>query len=191
MTVAVRRSSLRMWLLAMAGIPFLVIGLDVVTNRRITDALRAKLFRPEDTQIFEPRDEIWAWAMVAFGAFLVIWGLKELFVPTSVIEARPEALVLKLSGPLGSPSSVPWKRVIDIDVKTVEDDGRKLALLAVEVDDASLLPANPWGARWIGDREIGILTEDWADNPQTVAETLADYAVENAIIPVGAASEEE
>ncbi len=59
------------------------------------------------------------------------------------------------------------------------------------MDDASLLPANPWGARWIGDREIGILTEDWADNPQTVAETLADYAVENAIIPVGAASEEE
>ena len=186
MTVAVRRSSLRMWLLAMAGIPFLVIGLDVVTNRRITDALRAKLFRPEDTQIFEPRDEIWAWAMVAFGAFLVIWGLKELFVPTSVIEARPEALVLKLSGPLGSPSACPGSGHRH-DVKTVEDDGKKLALLASR-DDASCSPPTRGGVdRRPRDRD---LTEDWRQ-PADGRQTSADYAVENAIIPVGAASEEE
>ena len=187
----VRRSALRMWALAMAGIPLLVLGLDVVTNRRITDALRGILFRPEDTQIFEPRDEIWAWAMVAFAAVLILWGLKELFVPTPMIEARPEALVLKLDGPFRPATAVPWSRVVDIDVTSVEDEGRQVPLLAVEVDDAALLPGNPWGARWIGPTEIGILTEDWADDPREVAERLADYAVDHAIIATGAASEEE
>lgn len=191
MTVVVRRSALRMWALAMAGIPLLVLGLDVVTNRRLTDALREKLFRPDDTQIFEPRDEIWAWAMVGFGAVLILWGLKELFVPTRMVEARPESLELKLAGPFRPATRIPWARVVDIDVTTVEDEGRKVPLLAVEVDDASLLPENPWGARWIGPKEVGILTEDWADDPTEVAERLADFAVEHAIIPTGAASEEE
>ncbi|HEX6946009.1 MAG TPA: hypothetical protein VF246_01485 [Acidimicrobiia bacterium] len=191
MTVVVRRSALRMWLLAMAGIPFLVLGLDVVTHRRLTNALREMLFRPEDTQIFEPRDEIWAWAMVAFGVTLILWGLKELFVPTAMIEARPEALLLKLSGPFRPPTSLPWARVMDIDVISVEDDGAKIPLLAVEVDDPALLPDNPWGARWIGPKEIGILTEDWAEDPHMVAEALADYAVQNAVLDVGAVTEEE
>lgn len=191
MTVVVRRSALRMWGLAMAGIPLLVIGLDVVTNRRITNALREILFRPERTQIFEPRDEIWAWAMVAFGIILILWGLKELFVPTRMVEARPEALMLKLGGPFQPATRLPWVRVVDIDITSVEDDDRQIPVLAVEVDDAALLPANPWGARWIGSAEIGILTEDWADDPGEVAERLADFAVEHAIIPTGVASEEE
>ena len=185
----VRRSALRMWALAMACIPLLVLGLDVVTNRRITDNLRGILFRPNDTQIFEPRDEIWAWAMVAFAAVLILWGLKELFVPTRVIEARPEALALKLGGPFQPVTEVPWDRVVDIDVASTEDEGKTIPLLAVEVDDPALLPQNPWGARWIGPKEIGILTEDWADDPREVAEHLADFAVNHAII--GAATEEE
>lgn len=189
--MVVRRSALRMWALAMAGIPLLVFGLDMVTNRRLTNALREVLFLPEQTQIPEPRDEIWAWAFIVFGVFLVAWGLKELFVPTRVLEARPEALVMKLSGPFRPPSSVPWSRVVDIDVTTVDDEGKQIALLAVEVDDRSVLPADPWGARWIGPNEVGILTEDWSDDPNAVAERLADYAVEHAIIPAGAASEEE
>ncbi len=187
----VRRSALRMWALAMAGIPLLVIGLDVVTNRRLTDALREILFRPDQTQIFEPRDEIWAWSFLAFGLFLVIWGLKELFVPTKVVEARPEALMLKVAGPFRPPTSIPWSRVVDIDVTTVDDEGKKVELLAIEVDDRSVLPEDPWGARWIGPNEIGILAEDWSDDPKVVAQSLADFAVDHAIIPSGAASEEE
>lgn len=191
MTLVVRRSALRMWALAMAGIPLLVLGLDVVTNRRLTNALRDILFRPDDTQIFEPRDEIWAWAFLFFGSFLVIWGLKELFVPTRVVEARPEALLLKLSGPFRPATSVPWGRVVDIDVTTVDDEGQKVPVLAIEVDDRTVLPEDPWGARWIGANEIGIFAEDWSDDPRVVAERLADFAVEHAIIPSGAASEEE
>ncbi|HSM43916.1 MAG TPA: hypothetical protein VK969_02750, partial [Acidimicrobiia bacterium] len=67
MTVVVRRSALKMWLMAMGGIPFLVISLDVLTQRRITRWLTDLMFRPDDVQIFEPRDVIYAWVMLLFG----------------------------------------------------------------------------------------------------------------------------
>jgi hypothetical protein len=188
--VEVRRSSFRMWLLAMAGIPLMVLGLDVVTSRRLTDMLRAKLFPPNETQIFEPRDEIWAWAMLAFGVFLVIWGLKELFVPTVVVEASPRALRIKLSGPGRPHTEIPWAHVVGITARTVDDEGQPLKLLAVEVDDPAVLPRNPWGARWIGDRTIGVLTQDWHGNPWAIAEELSRYAVTEAV-RVEAALEEE
>lgn len=189
--MVVRRSALRMWLLAMAGIPLLVIALDVITNRRITDRLRELLFRPNDTQLLEPRDVIWAWAMLAFAVFLIVWGLKELFVPTRIIEAKPEGLMVRVGGPLRRPVILPWRRIIDVDTTTIEDEERKVPLFLVEVDDPGLLPANPWGARWVSDKELGILTEDWADDPAAVAEAIADYAVSDAILWVDEATEEE
>jgi hypothetical protein len=189
--VVVRRSALRMWLLAMAGIPLLVIALDVITNRRITDRLRELLFRPNDTQLLEPRDVIWAWAMLAFAVFLIVWGLKELFVPTRIIETKPEGLMVRVGGPLRRPVIVPWRRVIDVDTTTIEDEERKVPLFLVEVDDPALLPANPWGARWVSEKELGILTEDWADDPAAVAEAIADYAVSEAVLVVDEATEEE
>ncbi|MEX1043689.1 MAG: hypothetical protein WD020_03535, partial [Acidimicrobiia bacterium] len=65
--VVIRRSAVRMWTLALAGVPFVVLAVDVLTRRRLTDALREILFRPEDTQLFEPRDVIWAWVMLICG----------------------------------------------------------------------------------------------------------------------------
>ena len=81
MTLVVKRSALKMWLMALAGIPLLVISLDVLTNRRITRWLTDIIFRPDDIQIYEPRDVIWAWVMALFSGFIVLWGLKELFFP--------------------------------------------------------------------------------------------------------------
>lgn len=86
--VEVRRSGWKMWWMAIGSIPLLVIGLDVLTNRRLTNWLRERLFNPEDTQIYEPRDVIWAWAMVIFAGVVVIWALKELFAPTRVVEGH-------------------------------------------------------------------------------------------------------
>ncbi|HET7846794.1 MAG TPA: hypothetical protein VFL72_04820, partial [Acidimicrobiia bacterium] len=115
MTVVVQRSAIRMWLMAIGAIPLLVIAIDVLTNRRITNWLREMLFTPEGTQIYEPRDVIYAWALMLFAAFLVIWGLKELFVPTRVIECRDEGLALKLRGPFRGHDVIPWARVVDVD----------------------------------------------------------------------------
>lgn len=180
MKVVVRRSAVKMWLLAMAGIPLLVISLDVLTNRRITNWLREIIFRPEDTQIYEPRDVIFAWAMMLFAGFLVLWGLKELFVPTRVVECRPEGLALKVKGPFRPASVVPWSEIDDVYALSTIDEGTEVPLLGVRVLDRGDLPDHPWGARWVSSRELALLAEDWPQDPADVATKVVDYAVESA-----------
>ena len=178
MTLVVKRSALKMWLMAMGGIPLLIISLDVLTNRRITNWLRELIFRPEDTQIYEPRDVIWAWAMLVFSAIVVLWGLKELFVPTKVIEATDEALLLKLGGPFRPATAISWDLVDDVRAVEVSDEGDTIPMLAIRVLATGDLPDDPWGARWLGDREIALLAQDWSDPPDVVAAKMIDYAVE-------------
>lgn len=178
MTVVIRRSALKMWLMAIGGIPLLIISLDVLTERRITRWLTDLIFRPEDVQIYEPRDVIFAWAMFLFASFLVIWGLKELFVPTRVMEATDEGLKIKVSGPFRPPSLIAWENIRDVGGADIEDEGDVIPLFVVGVFDRSGLPDNPWGARWVDERDLGILAEDWSDDPQEVAEQVADFAVE-------------
>ena len=178
MTLVFRRSAIRMWLLALAGIPLLVVSLDVLTNRRITDWLRELLFRPEDTQIYEPRDVIWAWALFAFGAFLVIWGLKELFAPTKVVECRDDGLALKISGPFRPSSSIGWSQIVDVTGDEMNDEGTTIPVLLVTVLDKDGLPGDPWGARWLDDRTLAVVAEDWSPGPEEVAKQVGDFAVE-------------
>ena len=178
MTVVVRRSALKMWLLAMAGIPLLIISLDVLTERRITRWLTDLIFLPEDVQIYEPRDIIFAWAMFVFAAFLVLWGLRELFVPAKVVECRDEGLALRINGPFRPPSVIPWDSIKDVGGADMDDEGDEIALFIVGVFSRDGLPENPWGARWVSESELGVLAEDWGDDPQVIAEKVADYAVE-------------
>lgn len=180
MTLVVRRSALRMWLLAIGGIPLLIISLDVLTERRITRWLTDIIFRPEDVQIFEPRDVIYAWVMFLFSAFLVLWGLKELFLPTKVVECTDDGLALKINGPFRSSSLIPWENVKDVGGADIEDEGDMVPLLVISVFGRENLPDYPWGARWVEELSLGILAEDWSDDPETVAERIADFAVEVA-----------
>ena len=180
MTLVFKRSATRMWLLAMAGIPLLVISLDVLTNRRLTNWLRELIFRPNDTQIFEPRDVIWAWAMLVFAAFLVVWGLRELFAPTKVVECRPDGLALKITAPFQAPALIPWSHIDDVFASEVEDEGAVIPLFVVKIVTRSDLPDYPWGARWIEERQLGLLADDWSDDPELVARQVSDYAIENA-----------
>ena len=177
MNVVVQRSSLKMWLMALGGIPLLVISIDVLTSRRITRWLTDIVFRPEDVQIFEPRDVIFAWVMFLFGALLVVWGLKELFVPTRVVECREEGLAIRLNGPHRPPSLIPWENIQDIGGADIDDDGDTIPLLVVTVFDREGLPENPWGARWVAEKELGVMAQDWDQDPQQAAERIADYAV--------------
>jgi len=177
-TLVFKRSTVRMWLLAMAGIPLLIISLDVLTNRRLTNWLREIIFRPDDTQIFEPRDVIWAWGMFLFAAVIVVWGLKELFIPTKVVECRDEGLALKINGPFRQPSIIAWNDVVDVRGAEVDDEGDRVSLFVVQLLTKGDLPDSPWGARWLDERELGVLADDWAQDPQEVADQVGDYAVE-------------
>ncbi len=178
MKVVVQRSAVRMWLMAIGAIPLLVIAVDVLTNRRITNWLRELLFTPADTQIYEPRDVIYAWAILLFAGFLVIWGLKELFVPTRVVECRDEGLALKLRGPFRPHDVIPWGNLVDVDAGEIEDEGEILLLLRIKVLDRGSLPPHPWGARWLETRVLGILAQDWALTPKEAAKLIGDYAVD-------------
>lgn len=180
MTLVVRRSALKMWLMAMGGIPLLIISLDVLTNRRITNWLRELIFRPEDTQIYEPRDVIWAWAMALFAGFIVLWGLKELFIPTKVVEATDRGLSLKVSGPFRRATVVPWDLIDDVKGIEIEDDGDTIPMLSIGLLGRGDLPDNPWGARWIGERELALLAEDWSESPQEIADQIIRFAVDAA-----------
>lgn len=180
MKVVVQRSAVRMWLLAMGGIPLLVIAVDVLTSRRITNWLRELLFTPEDTQIYEPRDVIWAWALLFFSVFLVVWGLKELFMPTKVIEARDDGLAVKLRGPFRKPDLIPWGNIADIESGEIVDEGDVLLLLRIKLFARGELPEHPWGARWVETRVLGLLAQDWSAPPSQVADQLGQYAVEAA-----------
>jgi hypothetical protein len=110
----------------------------------------------------------------------VIWGLKELFVPTRVVECRDEGLALKLRGPFRSHDVISWANLVDVDAGEIEDEGEVLLLLRVKVLDRGSLPAHPWGARWLETRVLGILTQDWAVTPKEAAKLIGDYAVDAA-----------
>lgn len=178
MSVVVRRSAVKMWLMALGGIPLLIISLDVLTERRITRWLTDLIFRPEDVQIFEPRDVIFAWVMFLFGAFLVLWGLRELFVPAKVVECVDDGLALKIDRPFRPAIVIPWDNIRDVGGEDMEDEGEVIPLFVVGVFSREDLPNNPWGARWVSANELGVLAQDWAEDAQEVAEKVADYAVD-------------
>ncbi|REK21114.1 MAG: hypothetical protein DWQ40_04620 [Actinobacteria bacterium] len=175
--VEVKRSGWRMWWMALGAIPLLVIGLDVLTNRRITNWLREIVFRPEDTQIYEPRDVIWAWGLTLFAGLIILWALKELFIPAAVVETRPEGLALKLRGPFRPVDLVPWENIKDVEGGEIDDEEDALPLLAVEVNNRDGLPDHPWGARWLDARVLGVLAQDWPTGPDEVARQIGEYAV--------------
>lgn len=175
--VVIRRSAMRMWKWSLAGVPLVIIAVDVLTRRRLTDALREVLFRPEDTQIFEPRDVIWAWVMLICGLVLVGFGLKELMFPSTVVEADERGVRLKLSGPLRPHVRLPWDAIDDIGSGSVADEGDRLPVLWVRVFDPTLLPEQPWGARWIDESTIAVLASDWDTSPVRVAEDITVVAL--------------
>lgn len=181
MSVVVKRSAVRMWLLAMAGIPLLVVSLDVLTNRRITNWLREMIFTPENTQIYEPRDVIWAWAMALFAGFLVLWGLRELFLPTKIIESTNEGVRIDVGGPLRRAVLVPWEEITAIAAGYVDDeDETRSEALIVSMIDPTRIGDNPWGARWVAPGQLAILAEDWGQAAGAVAQRLTDHALEAA-----------
>ncbi|MGH3649546.1 MAG: hypothetical protein ACRDU9_02465, partial [Acidimicrobiia bacterium] len=119
-------------------------------------------------------------AILIFSGFLVLWGLKELFLPTKVIEARDQGLAVRLRGPLRKPDLIPWANIVDIAPGEIMDEGDILLLLRITLLARGDLPEHPWGARWVESRVLGLLAEDWSRSPAQVADEMAEYAVEAA-----------
>ncbi len=175
--VVIRRSPWRMWGIALLGMPLGLLAIDVLTQRRMVNALRDILFRPDDTQLLEPRDVVWAWVMLVVGIGLAFWGLKELIFPTSVVTADADGVGVKVTGPFRPAVVISWDQIDDIGSATVDDEGDLLAVLWLRVTDPDVLPPEPWGARWMDDHTIALLATDWDRPATTAARELTDVAL--------------
>lgn len=174
----VRRSALRMWAIALGGVPMVVIGVDLLTRHRILDFFRELMFRPDDTQLAEPRDYVWAAALVVIGLLLCGWGLKELIAPTRILVADGTGLGLKVRGPFRAPVHLSWDEIDDVGSGTVDDDGTELPVMWVRVFDRTRLPPSPWGGRWLDDeRTLALLAADWDVTGTDAAAAITEWAV--------------
>lgn len=174
--LVVHRSTLRTWLISLAAIPAVVIGVDVLWRQRIIGWVTGLVFE-SDPQTLDARDTIWAWALVVVGAAVVVWGLKELFLPAPVLRTDDHGVHIRMSGPFRPPSSLPWFALHDVDAGILEDDEEEMEVLIVEVKDPSLLPDNPWGGRRFDDRTVAMFTAEWDTRTDEVAVAIADQAV--------------
>ncbi|HEY7565174.1 MAG TPA: hypothetical protein VIA81_09635 [Acidimicrobiia bacterium] len=178
--LTVRRSGLRMWLWAISGVPLIVLGVDVLFRRRLINALSSVVFNPNEPQLIEPRDVIWAVVMLAVGLILTGIGLKELVVPRPVVKADRNGLQLHLGHPFARPVLLPWDEIDDVGAEQLNDEGDVIPVMWVRTDRPDQLPRHPWGARWIDHNTIAILGSDWEMKPRQVAELVADVAVNTA-----------
>ena len=174
--LVVHRSTLRTWLISLAAIPAIVIGVDVLWRRRIVGWLTEAIF-DTDPQTLEARDEIWAWTMVVVGAAVVAWGLKELFFPAPILRTDEEGIHLRVGGPLKPPTTLPWGSLYDIDAGTLEDDEEEMDVLVIEVKEPSLLPDNPWAGRRVDDRTMALFAAEWDADAEQIAALIADQAL--------------
>ncbi|MGH8874847.1 MAG: hypothetical protein ACRDVM_06290, partial [Acidimicrobiia bacterium] len=130
--------------------------------------------------LYEARDVIWAWAMLAVGAALTGFGLKELLFPKPVLTVGEEGLAVRLRGPRRPLVVLAWEEVGDVGADRVDDEGDVVEVLTVEVRERSGLPNDPWGARWLDHRTLLVAGSDWESSPERVAKRITDYAVELA-----------
>jgi hypothetical protein len=166
-----------MWLVALAGVPMLVLAIDVLYQRRVFGALSSIIFNPNEQQLVEPRDYIWAVVLGLIGVILVTFGLVELITSRPVIAADSRGLRLHLGHPLARAVSIPWDEVDDIGSEEVNDEGSVVPVMWVRTLEPDRLPANPWGARWIETDTIAILASDWELPPGLVAEQVSEVAM--------------
>ena len=176
--IRVSRSGVRMWLLALGGVPMVVIGIDLLMRRRIFGAFSSIIFLG-DPQLVEPRDVIWAVVLLILGIIFIAFGLRELVVPIPVLVADAGGLHLHLGHPFSRSVTIPWREVDDIGAEDLDDDGSVIPVFWVKVSNPENLPANPWGARWIEPDTLAVMAADWEQTPRMVALAATEIAVKS------------
>ena len=164
--VVIRRSPWRALVVALAGVPLVLLVLDYVWGiGGFFDAIIEWSYGSKDPEPWEPRDDILAALLGVIGGGMVLFGLKELIVPRRVFRADTTGVQVPLSGPFGRRSEIGWTQIEDMS-----SDGEHLQL---HLTNAGGIPADPWGAKWDGDRTLRIPTGWWERRPDWVIEQIA------------------
>lgn len=166
------KSAWRVWLLALLGIPFLLIGADFFFEQKLIEFLRKLIYGAEELGASDPRDRIFASLFIIVGAVLTLWGLKELIFPKKILVADRAGLHLAVTGPFQRAALVPWDKLSDIEYKVIDDEGDARPVVTVEVTDRSGLPDYPWGARWIRPGALLIDATGWSPSASGVVDSL-------------------
>lgn len=158
--LVVTRSAARTWLLTLAGVPFVLLGSELVFGGRLL-ALLGSLIYGSDPPAPEWRDAVWGWAFLVVGGVVVAWGLKELIFPSPVLVADERRLCLAVRGPLRPPACLEWEQVVEVREVVVGEGPERSSAVSVLTNDPSLLPDHPWGARW-DDGRLVLLAGLWS-----------------------------
>lgn len=171
--IEVRRAGLKMWLLSLAGVPLLVLGVDVLRNRRIISFFQNLIWPNGNPEVLEPRDYIWAVTLIVVGLLIAVFGVAELINPRPVLAATEDGLHLRIGNPFSPLSFVPWGEVVDVGDEVLDDEGDPVGVFVLTVADRNRLPAHPWGARWLEGNTLAVLASDWETPAGQVAEQVA------------------
>ena len=111
-TLRVGRSPMRMWLIALAGVPFVVMAADFMARRRILNWFVQLIYGERTPDAFEARDTLWAVVFLVVGATFIVLGLKELIFPRPVLVADEETTRWALRGPFRALVEIPWDSIL-------------------------------------------------------------------------------
>ena len=173
--VEFEKSAWRVWLLALLGVPFLLIGADLFFEQKLIGFFGDLIYGAEELPAFEPRDTIIAALFVMGGATLTLWGLKELVFPRKVLVADHEGVHLAVSRPFRPAILVPWAKVTDVEYEVIGDEGEQRPTVRVKVSDRTGLPESPWGASWIGPGELQIDAIGWKPPASDIVDLLWQF----------------
>lgn len=173
--VEFEKSAWRVWLFAILGVPFLLVGADLFFQRKLLGFFGDLIYGAEELPEFEPRDTILAVLFLVGGAVLTLWALKELLFPKKVFVADRQGVHLAVLGPFRPAVPIPWEAVADIEYKLVDDEGEARPAVRVEVTDRTGLPDHPWGARWVGLEELLIDATGWSPPASDLVDLLVEF----------------
>jgi len=168
--VVMRRSAAKMWLLGVAGIPFLIMAVEYVWGSfGFLNQLGTWAYRGGDVEPFEIKDDVLVALLALLGASFVGASIKELLLPRKVLEATESGIRLALSGPFKPPSAASW-----LQIKDLVAEGKALI---VQLDHRGTLPDDPWGARWIDQNTLRISGTMWERGAEKFINEIAELGL--------------
>ena len=165
---------MRMWLIALAGVPFVVMAADFMARRRILNWFVQLIYGERTPDAFEARDTLWAVVFLVVGATFIVLGLKELIFPRPVLVADEETTRWALRGPFRSLVEIPWDSILSWTPANIDDGGTIFPALVLDLNERGGLPDEPWAARWHDEATLVVLTEDWEQSASVVHAALIE-----------------
>jgi hypothetical protein len=158
----VDRSPGTQFLLGLVGL-FLIVGaIDIVWGHWLsTPPHRSGEAISSLGRAQQRADFVWGTVFLVGGGALFATAFVGLVRRTPAVLVLDDGLELYLSGPDRS-SFVPWEAVTSLRSGRDHDDAgsRHRDVLIVDVADPNQLPAEPWGAEWLG-TELHVDADHW------------------------------